>query len=165
MEAVGMGALYTHGTHRQPIRTLDDAEGARLLDDFHAYGQLFAALVDRVLERWGRAVILDVHSFPKDPLPYELHADDRRPELCIGVDPVHSPPSLVEVVRASFDGWDIAVNEPFRGSYVPLPHLGDPRVSSVMLEIRRDRYLRADGSTTRAVRDIGRRLRRIIAGV
>jgi N-formylglutamate deformylase len=37
------------------------------------------------------------------------------------------------------------VNGPFRGSYVPLRHYPrDDRVTSLMLEIRRDIYLRAD---------------------
>jgi N-formylglutamate amidohydrolase len=166
MNAVGMGVLYTHGADRQPIRTLDNAERERLLAHFRVYGELFADLVGRALEEHGRAIVLDVHSFGVEPLPYELHGADRRPHLCIGVDDVHTPPALVETVRAAFDGWEIAVNEPFRGTYVPLRQLGDPRVSSVMLEIRRDRYLRSDGSTDDdAVHDIGRRLRRIVAEV
>ncbi len=166
MNAVGMGVLYTHGSDRQPIRTIDDAERERLLDYFHVYGDLFGDLVDRALEEHGRSIVLDVHSFGTKALPYELHASDRRPELCIGVDDARTPPALVDAVRAAFDGWEIAINEPFRGTYVPLLHLADPRVSSVMLEIRRDRYLRDDGSTDDdAVRDIGRRLRRIVAEV
>jgi len=39
------------------------------------------------------------------------------------------------------------VNEPFAGSYIPLRHFGrDNRVTSVMVELRRDKYLRDDGS-------------------
>jgi N-formylglutamate deformylase len=39
------------------------------------------------------------------------------------------------------------VNEPFAGAYIPLRHLGrDSRVTSVMVELRRDTYLRDDGS-------------------
>lgn len=166
MEAVGMGGLCTHGTDQQPIRALSSSDRTSLLGYLHTSGSLFADLVDRVLERQGRAVILDVHSFQKDPLPSELHADDRRPELCIGVDPGHTPPALMEAVRAAFDGWDIAVNETFRGSYVPLRHLGDPQVSSVTLEIRRDRYIDADGEVQHdAVLDIARRIRAVVAAV
>jgi N-formylglutamate amidohydrolase len=164
MNRVGMGVLYTRGSHGQPIRVLDPAEEERLLAHFRSYGELFARLVDRALEHHGRAVILDVHSYPAEPLPYELHQDDRRPELCIGVDELHTPPALVAAVRAAFDGWDLEVNQPFRGTYVPLRHLGDPRVSSVMLEIRRDRYLDEDGRVIdAAVRDVARRIRTIVA--
>ena len=81
MNRVGMGALYTRGTAGQPLRTIDDDERARLLTHSRVYGELCADLVDRVLVESGRAVILDLHSYPKDPLPYELHQEDRRPEL------------------------------------------------------------------------------------
>ena len=166
MNAVGMGALYTHGSDRQPIRTLDDAECERLLAYFHVYGDLFGDLVDRALQEHGYAAILDVHSLATEALPYELHAADRRPDLCIGIDDAHTPPALVDAVRAAFDGWDIAIDEPFRGTSVPQRHLLDRRVSSVMLEIRRDRYLRPEGSTDDdAVRDIGPRIRRVVAGL
>ena len=44
----------------------------------------------------------------------------------------------------------VMVNEPFRGTYVPLRHYeSDRRVASLMLEIRRDVYLRADGTPDR----------------
>jgi N-formylglutamate deformylase len=45
----------------------------------------------------------------------------------------------------------VAVNTPFRGTYVPLAHLRseDRRVSSLMIELRRDGYLREpDGPAT-----------------
>ena len=39
------------------------------------------------------------------------------------------------------------MNEPFAGSYIPLRHFGrDNRVSSVMVELRRDTYMRDDGT-------------------
>ena len=39
------------------------------------------------------------------------------------------------------------VNEPFTGSYTPIRHFGrDNNATSVMVELRRDVYLRQDGS-------------------
>ncbi len=84
-------------------------------------------------------MIINVHSFPLQALPYELHAQDRRPEVCLGVDDEHTPAWLLAAAEQAFAGMDVAVNEPFRGTYVPLRHYGeDLRVSSIMVEWRRD---------------------------
>ena len=48
----------------------------------------------------------------------------------------------------------LAVDQPFRGTYVPLRHHGrDDRVESIMLEVRRDACLRADGAADDAAID------------
>ena len=121
------------------MRRPTPADRRDLLAYHRAYGEAFADLVDRVLDRHGRAQVLDLQSYPATALPYELHAGDRRPQLCIGADPLHTPPALVDAVRAAFGWLETAVDEPFRGAYVPLRHLGrDRRVSAVMLELRRD---------------------------
>ncbi len=38
-------------------------------------------------------------------------------------------------------GLSVGRNTPFSGSYVPLRYLGDPRVASLMVEVRRDGYM------------------------
>ena len=86
------------------------------------------------------------HSYPTKALPYERHIDLDRPQICLGVDERHTPDALVALAREAFAGWRTAVNEPFIGSYVPSRHYGtDARVASVMIEIRRDVYLGAEG--------------------
>lgn len=142
MSAVGMGVLYTHGAWRDRIRELPDAARTELMQHFERYSLAFEQLVDRALKVHGRAVILDVHSYASRALPYELHAGDRRPPLCVGYDERHMTPSLLGHVRETFGHLEIVVNEPFAGAYVPLKHLGrDVRVESVMLELRRDHYM------------------------
>ncbi len=124
---------------------------------------MFADLVERTLDRHGRAVILDVHSYPLRPSPYELHADERRPELCVGVDPFHTPAELVAGVREGFDGLELLENEPFHGAYVPLKYYEqDERVRSVMLELRRDLYLHEGDADQDAVTSLGAMLRRLV---
>jgi N-formylglutamate deformylase len=68
------------------------------------------------------------------------------------------------VLRACSVIGEIAVNEPFAGSYIPLRHFGlDDRVQSVMVELRRDTYLRGDGSLDPAgARRIGEALVAIV---
>ena len=146
MAAVGMGAVYTHGTRGQRIRADDPAHREALLAAFY---RPWAAAVERaVAERVtaaGHAVLVDVHSYPREPLPYERHADGPRPAFCLGTDPVHTPPALLAAARDAF-GPDVALDSPFAGAYVPLSRYGtDRRVSAIMIEIRRDGYAAGTG--------------------
>lgn len=144
MLAVGMGAVYTHGTRRQRIRADDAEHAAALLAAFYEpWGRAVRAAVDDRLSATGRAVLIDVHSYTTDPLPHELHADGPRPAICLGTDAAHTPEWLLDAARAAFAPvGEVGVDSPFAGSYVPLAHHGvDRRVSSIMIELRRDIYL------------------------
>ena len=115
MAAVGMGAVYTHGTRGARIRADDPAHAEALLAAyFRPWGAAVAELVDA-----GRTVLLDVHSYPRDPLPYERHADGPRPQVCLGTDPRHTPAWLVAAAQAAFAGFEVALDSPFSGAYVP----------------------------------------------
>jgi len=142
MNSVGMGVLYTHGSRGQRIRDLAHADRPALMLHFDAYSAAFTDLVNATLRQHGRAVIIDVHSYPEHPLAYELHAEQPRPELCLGYENFHAPTELVSAVTDAFAPLQLLPNGPFAGAYVPLEHYGtDARVRSVMLEIRRDVYL------------------------
>ncbi|MFD7966209.1 N-formylglutamate amidohydrolase [Streptomyces zaomyceticus] len=147
MLAVGMGAVYTRTTHRGALRPAG-FDPAPLLDRY--FTPYAGAMADAVAERLaatGRAVIVDVHSYPTEPLPYELHGDGPRPPVCLGTDPFHTPPSLLDAAREAFGGFGgLATDTPFAGTYVPLPYYGkDPRVGALMIEIRRDLYMDEPG--------------------
>ncbi|MEV1067685.1 N-formylglutamate amidohydrolase [Streptomyces sp. NPDC050263] len=161
MRAVGMGAVYTRTTHREPLRPEDtgtdtdtdtDAGGGVEVEGllaryFRPYAQ---AMTDAVAERLaavGRAVVVDVHSYPTEPLPYELHGDGPRPPVCLGTDAFHTPPELLAAARRAFaEIGETGLDSPFAGTYVPLEHYGkEPRVSALMVEIRRDTYMSEPG--------------------
>jgi N-formylglutamate deformylase len=144
-----MGAVYSRTSGGVVLRDPDEAAERSLLTRFmRPYGDALADLVDERLSITGRAVLVDLHSYPVQALPYERHQDARRPPVCVGVDVDHTPAALVErVSRACSVIGQVVVNEPFRGSYIPLRHFGrDNRVASVMVELRRDTYLLDDGS-------------------
>jgi len=159
MRAVGMGAVYTRTSAGTPLRSPSPEEEQALLAT--CFAPYAAAVTDLVADRLavhGRAVMVDVHSNPPAALPYELHADQGRPALCIGVDAFHTPPSLIAAARRAFAGLgDTAVNEPFRGAYVPSRWYGrNRRVAAVMLEIRRDVYRDGLGPVSAALAEVVR---------
>lgn len=147
MRAVGMGAVYTNTTHRAPLRPADTDPQPLLKRYFDPYAQAVAAAVDDRLAATGRAVLIDVHSYPTHALPYELHGTVPRPPVCLGTDDFHTPAELLDLARtvfADFGGTDL--NSPFAGTYVPLPHYRtNPKVISLMIEIRRDLYMSEPG--------------------
>ena len=142
MNKVGMGVVYTKTHDGQVLRVEDSDREMLVAKYFDSYSSAFTQLVNNVLAAHGRATIIDVHSYAKDPLPYELHKDDERPQLCIGYDTHHTTNDLANKAVDSFSHFDfIAVNEPFQGSYVPLEHYKKERqLESVMLELRKDAY-------------------------
>jgi N-formylglutamate deformylase len=144
MAARGMGAVYTHGAHGERLRELAPGVRDRLLDRyFHPYAAAFAELVTGHLDVHGACTIVDVHSYPTRRLPYELH-DGPRPPLCIGTDATHTPRWLHDLVTEVAAEHGLATDDdtPFAGTYVPLDrYRTDARVTSVMLELRRDTHL------------------------
>ncbi|MFD1656685.1 N-formylglutamate amidohydrolase [Streptomyces caeni] len=147
MLGVGMGAVYTRTTHGVPLRPAGLDPQPLLHRYFHPYARAMTAAAADRLAVAGRAVVLDVHSYPAVRLPYELHGDGPRPPLCLGTDAFHTPPELVAVARevfAEFGGTGL--DSPFAGAYVPLEFYGtQPRVTALMVEIRRDVYMTEPG--------------------
>ncbi|MFB8026341.1 MULTISPECIES: N-formylglutamate amidohydrolase [unclassified Streptomyces] len=147
MQAVGMGAVYTRTTHGAPLRPPGDAQEPLLDRYFHPYAGALTAAVDERLAATGRAVVIDVHSYPSTALPYELHGAGPRPPVCLGTDGFHTPPGLLARAEAAFAGFGgTGLDSPFAGTYVPLKHYGtDRRVSALMIEVRRDLYMTEPG--------------------
>ncbi|MGV9455225.1 N-formylglutamate amidohydrolase [Streptomyces sp. NPDC003635] len=147
MAAVGMGAVYTRTTHKDVLREDDGDPEPLLARYFRPYARAMSDAVAGRLAATGRAVIIDVHSYPSRALPYELHGDGPRPAVCLGTDSFHTPPGLLAAAREAFaECGDVGLDSPFGGTYVPLEFYGaDPRVSALMVEIRRDTYMAEPG--------------------
>ncbi|MFE7135217.1 N-formylglutamate amidohydrolase [Streptomyces sp. NPDC057638] len=147
MLAAGMGAVYTRTTHGAVLRDAGVDPQPLIERYFHPYARAVTDAVAARLEAVGRAVVLDVHSYPSRALPYELHGDGPRPPVCLGTDPFHTPPALLAAAERAFGGFGgTGLDSPFAGAYVPLEFYGrEPRVSALMVEIRRDLYLTEPG--------------------
>jgi N-formylglutamate amidohydrolase len=147
MLAVGMGAVYTRTTHREELRPADHDPEPLLARYFRPYAKAMTEAVADRLDATGRAVIIDVHSYPTSALPYELHGAGPRPPVCLGTDAFHTPPELLSAAREAFAGCgETGLDSPFGGTYVPLDfYRSDPRVTALMVEIRRDTYMTEPG--------------------
>lgn len=145
MEQVGMGFAYRKTAHGAALRDLTNDELSRLRRSwFDPYTEAVATTVRDVVDRLGRCVVLDVHSYPEHRLPYERHGDGQRPEICLGTDDFHTPPELIaRVERLCADrGFSVARDTPFAGVYIPSwAFRRDRGVEGLMLEIRRDTYI------------------------
>ncbi|MEV5517136.1 N-formylglutamate amidohydrolase [Streptomyces flaveolus] len=147
MTAVGMGAVYTRTTHREVLRA-DGTDPEPLLERyFRPYARAMTEAVTARLAATGRAVIVDVHSYPTEPLPYELHGEGPRPPVCLGTDGFHTPPELLAAAREAFAACgETGLDSPFSGTYVPLDFYGKRgEVGALMVEIRRDTYMTEPG--------------------
>ncbi|WP_217428148.1 N-formylglutamate amidohydrolase [Microlunatus speluncae] len=141
MARVGMAAVYTRTSARRPLRDERGQDFTELLETYYRpYGDALADLVDARLIAAGRAIVIDLHSYPRLPLRYELHPDRRRPMTCIGTDSFHTPEQLRETLRDAFAPLgSVAYDEPFAGCYIPLRQYRKTlRVTGVMIELRRD---------------------------
>ena len=66
MNSVGMGAVYTQTSTGKPLRSENPAHRAELIATrFEPYRRALADLVDDRIAATGRAVILDLHSYPR----------------------------------------------------------------------------------------------------
>jgi len=146
MASKGMGVIYTRTAYQQVLRRdLSTKEREELLSTYYRpYHKAIDLEVEGILDRFDRCLIIDCHSFPSKPLPYELDQDPNRPDICIGTDSFHTPKELIEEVISSCeaDGIKVAIDKPFSGTYVPLRYLGkDERVYSIMIEVNRGLYM------------------------
>ena len=146
MAAIRMGAIYTRTHDGRTLRKPPTAsERQALLDGWYRPHHLrLQNRVQHMLDRHGRALIVDAHSFPAKPLPYERDQREERPGICLGTDGFHTPPELVDALAVSLRkaGFDVGINAPFSGALVPAKFFrADPRVASLMVEVRRDLYM------------------------
>lgn len=143
MNSVGMGVLYSKTSTGAALRGLSDGRSRELIETlFVAYSVALESLVSRTLAKHGKVIIIDLHSYSKESLGYELHKELPRPEVCLGVDDFHTPPQLLSIAKKVFSStYSVETNSPFIGTYVPLSfYERESRVQSIMLELRKDTY-------------------------
>lgn len=146
MSERGMGAIYTKTSAGSPLRKpMTRADRDAIIKNYYKpYHERLTAEVGDLVKKFGECLIIDGHSFPSKPLPYELSRSSDRPDICIGTDAFHTPLSLrnlsVEYFKAS--GLSVSVNQPFSGSLVPMKfYKKTKKVRSIMIEVNRKLYM------------------------
>lgn len=146
MASRGMGVVYTRTSRGEILRpNLTPTERTALIQRYYTPHHVrLREAVNAALAQWGGCLVIDCHSFPSRPLPYEEDQRSERPEICIGTNSFHTPPWLTETASKLFAsaGFSVALNQPFSGALVPAAHhAGDPRVLAVMIELNRGIYM------------------------
>ena len=144
MAEIGMGMLYRSCHDLSQLRA-SNAFGEELKKAYYdQHHKAFTALVDEQLQNFGEVLIIDCHSFPAKPWPYERNQIGNRPEICIGTDAFHTTTEMEVRLANAFrqQGFDVDIDTPFSGSIVPMKfYQKDERVKSIMVEVRRDLYM------------------------
>jgi N-formylglutamate amidohydrolase len=146
MARKGMGVIYEKTAELEPLRrNLGARKREHLIQRYYLpHHERLSNSVDKALSRFGRCLIIDCHSYPEKPLPYEDDQNPDRPDICIGKDEFHTPEWLAKSAIKIFEseGFCTSVNRPFSGALVPLNHYKESQsVASIMIEINRKRYM------------------------
>lgn len=136
MNKVGMGVLYTKTHDLKPLRNNPSKE---IIDLYYKpHHEKFYNLTKDYLEQ-DDVLIVDLHSYPNEKLPYELTENNERPPLCVGVDLDIKRELMINIIE-TIEPYNIywKFNQPFHGSIKPLEYINHPKIHSVMLEFNRD---------------------------
>lgn len=145
MAQYGMGVLYEKTDKGKQMRKLTSSLKAEVLKNYYnKHHQDFQNAVELQLSQHKKALIIDCHSFPDEPLQRDLDKRANRPDFNIGTDDFHTDKHLVDVAKNYFEekGYSLGVDYPYRGAIVPLKYYQkDANVQSIMLEVNRKLYM------------------------
>ena len=146
MSAYGMGAVYLKTKDELFLRDVNEytKEREKIIEEFfNPYLIKIETEIEGLLRKFGKCFIVDGHSFPLIPSPYE-NANLIRPDICLGYDSYHGPKEildgLTDIIKGQ--GFSVSHNTPFSGSYVPGKfYRKNHKVKSLMIEINRGTYM------------------------
>ena len=144
MSKVGMGCIYEKTHDGKALKEASQIRNELIERYYEPHHSFFSKIVEKKLRVNSKLLIVDCHSFPKKPLPYELNQNPDRAEICIGTDEFHTPRNITEFLVKSFSqqGVSVSINKPFSGAIVPMKfYRTEASVRSVMIEVRRDIYM------------------------
>lgn len=144
MAQAGMGALYTKAESGKTIRRLTSAARNHCLNVlYRPYHKALNRLVKTCMDKFGRCLILDCHTFSSIARRYETDKMANRADICIGSDNFHTPAVILENLKKNFSRkFTVGINIPFAGTIVPLEYYQrNKSVQSIMIEVNRKLYM------------------------
>jgi N-formylglutamate amidohydrolase len=145
MSKVDMGIIYTRTAHGKTLkRPLQSQETRSLFEYYEKHHDIISDKVRSELERHGKVLIVDCHSFPSNPLPCDKDQTIPRPDFCIGTDSFHTPVELWQMTERCLKkmGYSVGINQPYKGALVPIMfYRKDRNVVSIMIEVNRSLYM------------------------
>ena len=98
MAQFGMGVLYEKSDAGDPIRTISKELRERIISEYYRKHHLaLTSSVNDQLQSFGKALIIDCHSYPSIPLIRDLDKNPVRPDFNIGTDSFHTPQKLIDL--------------------------------------------------------------------
>lgn len=131
------------------------------------YHESLSALIEEALQKFGQAVVLDMHSMPRESI---RHLAPPLPEVVIGD---RHGTSASPAMRAALtgllmrEGFRLRHNAPFAGAFVA-SHYGRPERGVHVLQVEIDRSLYMDETTfepSEGWSDLAARLQAVLAGM
>ncbi|RYM34795.1 hypothetical protein ERX46_05320 [Brumimicrobium glaciale] len=145
MAQFGMGVLYEKNDNDETIRNVTPELKEKVLTEYYwKHHEKLSKAVKKQLDLFGKALIIDCHSYPSTPLIRDLDKNSDRPDFNIGTDAFHTPQKLVDLSVSFFKnaGYSLGIDWPYKGSIVPLEYYNkNKNVQTIMLEINRGLYL------------------------
>lgn len=165
MNKAGMGVIPTRDIDGHPLYKPGQAPGMRERGQrfrllYTPWHRMLQAQCRTMLDTYGRCTIIDVHTHPREPRPFEPHADQPRAQTIIGHN--NDPASRAIGARAAAllmgRGLTVGVNTAHRGAITP-DGIHDIRLASIMVETRWD-----TAADPRARHDIADAIARALEG-
>ena len=75
MSTVGMGCIYEKTHNGEPLKDLSKIRDELISRYYQPHHETFTNMVDECIQLDSKCLIVDCHSFPKRPLPYELNQE------------------------------------------------------------------------------------------
>jgi len=127
----------------------------RLNRFWHPYHARLTALMDEHRRRFGRAILFDMHSMPRDATNHDRRFAAKRPDIVLGDRfGAACASDISDQVAAIFTsaGFRVARNAPFAGAYIAQRY-GTPSTGQHVVQIEIDRSLYLDEATVTPSRD------------